>query len=222
MRFLAATPALMRKEGIANCAVRVEPILEPRRLTWLGRAQHMVAQGLCTSDVIAELVRTVRDFRCPEPLNTGLLRVVCEQVPNRNSRVILSDDVDEFGLRRVALDWHLSPIDKKTMRAVGISVGKYFARAEIGRVKIFDWVLAEDDQVPGLAQGEELGGYHHIGTTRMGFSMQDGVVDRDCRVFRMSNLYVAGSSVFRTGGHANPTLTIVQLTLRLADHLASA
>ncbi len=59
-----------------------------------------------------------------------------------------------------------------------------------------------------------------MGTTRMGVSRQDGVVDANCRVFGVDNLYIAGSSVFPTVGHAHPTLTIVQLTLRLADHLA--
>jgi choline dehydrogenase-like flavoprotein len=58
---------------------------------------------------------------------------------------------------------------------------------------------------------------HHIGTTRMA---DDGVVDPDCRVHGIENLFVAGSSVFPTGGYVNPTLTIVALALRLADHIA--
>ncbi len=69
-------------------------------------------------------------------------------------------------------------------------------------------------------KGQGVAGNHHMGTTRMGISTQDGVVDANCRVFGVGNLYIAGSSVFPTVGHANPTLTIVQLTLRLADHLA--
>jgi choline dehydrogenase-like flavoprotein len=59
-----------------------------------------------------------------------------------------------------------------------------------------------------------------MGTARMADSPAKGVVDPDCRVFGADNLYLAGSAVFPTAGHANPTLTIVQLTLRLADHLA--
>lgn len=64
-----------------------------------------------------------------------------------------------------------------------------------------------------------LGGHHHLGTTRMGESEKDGVVDADCRVFGTDNLYISGGSVFPSGGAANPTLTIVQLALRLADRL---
>ena len=61
--------------------------------------------------------------------------------------------------------------------------------------------------------------WHHMGTTRMAASPREGVVDADCRVHGTANLFVAGSSVFPTTGNANPTLTIVALALRLADHL---
>ena len=62
-------------------------------------------------------------------------------------------------------------------------------------------------------------GGHHIGTVRMGDSAATGVVDANCRVFGVNNLYVAGSAVFPTSSQANPTLTIVAMALRLADHL---
>ena len=63
------------------------------------------------------------------------------------------------------------------------------------------------------------GGNHHLGTTRMASDPKAGVVDADCRVHGVANLYIAGSSVFPTGGCANPTLTIVALALRLADYI---
>jgi choline dehydrogenase-like flavoprotein len=66
------------------------------------------------------------------------------------------------------------------------------------------------------------GGKHHMGTTRMHVDPKQGVVDPDCRVHGVGNLFIAGSSVFPTGGYANPTLTIVALAIRLADHLKSA
>jgi choline dehydrogenase-like flavoprotein len=61
--------------------------------------------------------------------------------------------------------------------------------------------------------------HHHVGTTRMHADARLGVVDADSRVHGLANLFVTGSSVFPTGGFANPTLTIVALALRLADHL---
>jgi len=67
---------------------------------------------------------------------------------------------------------------------------------------------------------QELAGHHHMGGTRMSDDPQKGVVDRDCRVHGMRNLYVGGSSVFATSGQCNPTTTIVALAARLGDHLS--
>ena len=63
-------------------------------------------------------------------------------------------------------------------------------------------------------------GFHHIGTTRMSAEPGDGVVDADCRVHDVGNLYIASSSVLRTSAEANPTFTTVCLALRLAHHVA--
>ena len=63
--------------------------------------------------------------------------------------------------------------------------------------------------------------HHFMGTTWMHDNPRNGVVDADCRVHGVPNLFIAGSSVFPTGGFANPTLTIVALALRLATHLES-
>jgi glycine/D-amino acid oxidase-like deaminating enzyme len=210
LHFLGPTLTRLRREEVANCAVWVEPYVDRR--AFRGDALDEVRRIICESTV----------YRCTPPSEAGTLRAMIEQVPNRKSRVRLSNDRDAFGLRRVVLDWHLSPIDKKTMRTVGLEVGKYFAMTNIGRVRLNDWVLARDDVVPGLLEGEQTGAFHHMGTTRMGHSPAGGVVDRDCRMFRVPNLYLAGSSIFPTVGCANPTLTIVQLTLRLADHLLAA
>ena len=82
---------------------------------------------------------------------------------------------------------------------------------------------------PGLAQArlgepdpwtsQVIGNWHHEGTTRMHANPDMGVVDTDCRVHGLDNLYVAGSSVFPASGSTSPTVTIVQLALRLADQL---
>lgn len=210
LRFIAPGDALRRRQEVANCAVWVEPYVDRRAFE--GDALDAVRRIICESSV----------YRCTPPSEAGTLRAMVEQVPNPSSRVRLSNVRDTFGLRRAVLDWRLSPIDKKTMRTVGLEIGKYFATTNIGRVRLNDWVLARDDAVPGLREGEQVGAFHHMGTTRMGHSPADGVVDRDCRMFTVPNLYLAGSSVFPTVGCANPTLTIVQLTLRLADHLLAA
>ena len=85
-------------------------------------------------------------------------------------------------------------------------------------VVILDRIDGDD---PEYWPSDVRGGSHHMGTTRMHDDPTQGVVDRNCKVHGIDNLYVIGSSVFPTSGAANPTLTIVALTLRLADHLKS-
>ena len=97
------------------------------------------------------------------------------------------------------------------------TLGTEFGRLKTGRVRAHNWLLADSD-----AWGKNLwGGNHHMGTTRMADAPRFGVVDKNCRVHEVANLYIAGSSVFPTGGYANPTLTIVALALRLANHMKS-
>ena len=219
-RIVSPSDEFMQQERIANAGFWVQPRpvrdLEPFKAP----PQEQTAEGSCANATIEDFGKTARPLRC-RPDRFGVLRVASEQVPNRNSRVKLSDQTDRFGLRRPVLDWRLLPMDKKTIHAGAMEIAKYFARNDIGRVKLLEWVLDENNPVlPGLDEGAQVAGHHHIGTTRMGKSERNGVVDSDCRVFGIGNLYVAGSGVFCTGGHANPTFTIVQLALRLSDHLA--
>jgi choline dehydrogenase-like flavoprotein len=136
----------------------------------------------------------------------------CEQAPNPESRVTLSEERDALGLRRVRLDWRLSETDKLSLNRILHALAEEFGAQGLGRVRL---TLSDDGNWPE----EVLGGYHHMGTTRMADSPEHGVVDANCRVHGVANLYIAGSSVFTTGGASNPTLTIVALALRLADHV---
>jgi choline dehydrogenase-like flavoprotein len=147
------------------------------------------------------------------PVDAISLRCTSEQMPNPNSRIRLGEDTDAFGLRKIAIDWQLTAEDKR-----GMVEGHRLFGAELGRVGFgrFRSFVPEDETVwPKDMYGDE----HNIGTTRMHREPIMGVVDENCRVHGVSNLYVAGSSVFPTGGVANPTLTIVALALRLADHI---
>jgi choline dehydrogenase-like flavoprotein len=138
-----------------------------------------------------------------------------EAAPNPDSRVTLVRERDALGMRRVKLDWRLSEIDKRSaVRAVEI-VGAELGRAGLGRLRV-DVSERESGWPDDIA-----GGWHHMGTTRMSDDPRRGVVDRNCRVYGLSNLFVAGSSVFPTAGSGTPTLTLVALALRLADHLKS-
>jgi choline dehydrogenase-like flavoprotein len=142
------------------------------------------------------------------PLESLALTTRIEPVPNPESRVSLTRDRDALGIPRVQLDWRLTRQDKesviRTLEIAGAAIGG----AGLGRLKM----LVDD----GPEWPSDLaGGWHHMGTTRMSESPREGVVDRDCRVHGMSNLFVAGSSVFPTAGSGTPTMTIVALALRL-------
>jgi choline dehydrogenase-like flavoprotein len=147
--------------------------------------------------------------------------VHAEQAPNPDSRVYLGDDTDSFGQRRLKLDWRLQEIDHASIRRTLAIMAKEFGAAGLGRFKI---ALGDQDDVwTALKSAEQnnapVGSFHHIGTTRMHDDPKQGVVDANLKMHDLANLYVSSSSVFPTSGFANPTLTIVALSCRLADHI---
>jgi choline dehydrogenase-like flavoprotein len=146
------------------------------------------------------------------PIKAAALDVLLEQVPNPTSRVTLSDEKDALGLNRLALDWQFTDVERRTYQHAIEMAALEFGRLALGRVKIKP--LPNDGWPDDL-----LGANHHIGTTRMSDDPKTGVVDRNCRVHGVNNLYIAGSSVFPTSTFANPTLTITAMSLRLADEL---
>ncbi len=142
----------------------------------------------------------------------------CEQNPNPDSRVILSTEKDELGMPRADLKWTLSPLDKKSVLKVNELLGQQLGVAGIGRVKLAPFLQdTHDDSLPASTSG----GWHQMGTTRMSETPATGVVNADCRVHGISNLFVAGSACYTTAGAVNPTLTVVAISLRLSDHLKS-
>jgi choline dehydrogenase-like flavoprotein len=153
----------------------------------------------------------IREFKQSEHITVYKLNHMAEQAPNPNSRVTLADERDALGQRRVQLNWQLSPIDILSMVRSQEIIDKELARAGLGRLKID---LEGDTPPPDLH-----GGWHHMGTTRMHLNPKKGVVNENCRVHGISNLFIAGASVFPTGGYANPVLTTIALVVRLADHI---
>jgi choline dehydrogenase-like flavoprotein len=174
----------------------------------------LAADLACTAPRLGEWIwrQAGREILCgARPLNA-----VSEEEPKFDSCITLSGSQrDAFDIPRVELHWRKSTRDIETIRKTAIEFGTLLARQDLGRVRLSDWVL-EDGPWPE----DTPGGKHHMGGTRMSTSATDGIVTPDLRLWGMDNMYVAGSSVFPAGGHANPTLTIVQLSLRLADHLA--
>lgn len=155
----------------------------------------------------------MRRFAPPDGTRAFAIRQDAEQSPNPDSRVTLISDKDPIGFNRVALDWRVSADDLLKLRRTHEVIGQALGAAGIGRVQL------------GIAEKPDLelafSAYHHMGTTRMHADPRQGVVDADCRVHSAKNLFMAGSSTFTTGGCANPTLSVVTLAIRLAEHLAA-
>lgn len=144
------------------------------------------------------------------------VRSRCEQAPNPQSRVTLGEEKDALGLPRAEVQWRLGELDRHSVKQANRILAEEIGRLGLGRMRRDPWLTTNDWDWP-----ENLwGGCHQMGTTRMSDSPKDGVVDGDCRLHGIENLYLAGSSVFATGGCTNPTLTIVALALRLAAHLS--
>jgi choline dehydrogenase-like flavoprotein len=186
----------------------------------LGERVGIVAEDL--SGVLQALKRRVssghsldREGSPVIPSRSAVLLLDLEQAPDPQSRITLAAERDALGLRRVQADWRVGELERRTALQFTTHVAAEFARLGIGRCKFEPWL--QDARVPMTQSLHET--YHYIGTTRMADTPADGVVDRNCAVFGMENLYVAGSSIFPTAGQANPTLTIVALALRLADFL---
>lgn len=136
-----------------------------------------------------------------------------EQEPNRESRILLSDDVDALGVPRLKIDWHYSPQDVHTVSAALKALADALHRTGVGHF--------EYDPAQVEAEMTRYGAYggHHIGTARMGKDPRTSVVNAQCQLHETENVYIASSAVFPTSSQANPTLTIVAMALRLADHL---
>lgn len=140
----------------------------------------------------------------------------CECVPNPESRVMLVEERDEiFGQNKIGLDWRLTDLDLEVHRRATEVLAMELGRLGFGRV--WSSLLQDGADWPAVMHH----GKHHCGTTRMSADPKTGVVDPNCRVHGVSNLYVSSSSVFPTHGFATPTLTIVALAVRLAEHLRS-
>jgi choline dehydrogenase-like flavoprotein len=148
--------------------------------------------------------------RSPQPSreyqHLGLL-VNLEQFPSLDNRVDLSSVRDRLGYPRAHLYLNWRQAEQQAVDQIAERIDLALSQAGLGNLERL------------ISAPVDLNAHHHAGTTRMGRSEQDGVVDTDCRVFGADDIYVAGASVFPTAGYANPVLTIVALAIRLADHI---
>lgn len=210
---LRLSDARQRELELLNCSLSFAavPQVADTRRQLLEQSSWQRLAGYLESD---ELGGTSWWKKLYDPWPSGLhateFTVRPEAPPLRDSRLRLGEGKDAYGNPRSHLQWKLSGDIVRTVRKTMEEIALELGRRGYGRLFL-------DDEA--LERGVLSPGYHHMGTTRMHDDPRQGVVDRHCKVHGLENLYVAGSSVFPTGGVANPTYTLVALALRLAEHL---
>lgn len=220
LRDLCPAPAFAARERCLQFGIELRPRSERR---WKPERRSPDGSRPFAADVARLLPWLTDGFDAALPgaapalpgLWHGELGVMQEMEPESESRVTLGEERDALGCRRLVLDFRLGESFRRTLGVAARAVARELGRFSIGR-------LAPAPAIEAALAGERFewqGACHHIGTTRMAADPARGVVDRDCRVHGIDNLWVAGSSVFPWGGYVNPTLTIVALALRLANHL---
>lgn len=225
------TDRMQRRLGLLNCMAHIKfdipdalGLLEARQvLRALQRGQMPIpsldALWAMTkgSAELARLVfhRLVHARRAAPSRGAVYLLIDIEQAPNPDSRITLTDSCDALGLPRARVDWRLTNLEQHTAQCFRDLLQAQWRAARLGELTLagaMDFNAAE-----GLSYARDI--YHHMGTTRMSLGSGDGVVNTDLRCHDVDNLFVASSAVFPTSGIANPTFTILALTLRLAEHL---
>ncbi|MEI5679897.1 MULTISPECIES: GMC family oxidoreductase [unclassified Mesorhizobium] len=205
--FFSPTPAAMERKQIMNFGIRLIEMPYPG-------VKRLIADLACVAPDTAEWAayQLSLNLRCAAQLYVGW-----EQAPDFSNHVALSKtETDHTGVPRIELNWKKRDMERRTILEGLKLFGETMVAKNLGRVRLADW-LAKGEDYP---TDQELAGHHHMGGTRMSEDPAKGIVDGDCKVHGMDNLYVGGSSVFATSGQCNPTTTIVCLAARLGDHLS--
>lgn len=203
-------------------AKRLVSDVPPSPLTWLRHGMNAIVDSPSTVRFLLNWLkaRTLADRKFPSVIirprtNLFSLDFHAEQVPNPDSRIGLGMGTDRFGNRQLRVDWRYCRQDVETVATSFDLLRQDLADQSIGQL-----TLAPDEtDIEAAVRRDGAYGGHHIGTARMGSSARTGVVDQNGKVFGVSNLYIAGSAVFPTSSQANPTLTIVAMSVRLAEHI---
>ncbi len=216
---LAIKASKQKEHKILNGTVSLFPLDEARSLKPrldISNNEDPRKNKLSTLEKIKKRLLTYKESTKKNIDRAYELFTRIEQAPNPTSRITLGNKKDALGVPRANLHWVLTSLEKRSIRKMYELIGRQTGIAEIGRVKLMDYLLEKNDASWPKFTGA---GMHHMGTTRMHNDPKKGVVDSNCKVHNIDNLFIAGSSCFTTAGAANPTLTLVALSLRLSDYL---
>ena len=143
------------------------------------------------------------------------ISLMMEQEPTADSRISLSHQKDIFGIPKAKINWTISPKTWVSVNKIAEFLTEEFSRLSLGKVTIYPHISLKNANWADYLTDAN----HHIGGTRMSKTPETGVVDHNLRVWGHANIYVCSTSVFPTGSHSNPTLTLMALCLRLVNHL---
>ena len=214
-KYISLSSDIRKNFGIYNAGIRFEQLGDQGSVALI---KDLMCVAPVTGKRIAKLFE--KNLVC-----AGTIRSAWEQEPLHTNRVELSlDKKDIFGIPNTMLYWKKSENDFYTIQKTMFLINNWIMNQGHGRLKLDAWITNKEqypkyDELGGIGY-HHIGGYHHMGGTRMGNNHYDGVVDKNLKIFGKDNLFICGSSVFPSSGHANPTLTIIQLSLRLAEHLS--
>lgn len=205
-------------------AKRLVSDVPPTGATWVRHGLNAVSDPFSTIRFLGHWLRdrTLAERKFPSIIirprtNLFSLDFHAEQEPIPESRIGLAESKDRFGNRQLRVDWRYSRKDVETVSRSFELLRDDLSEQGIGQLTF----AADESDFETVIRRDGAYGGHHIGTARMATTAASGVVDRDGKVFGVNNLYVAGSAVFPTSSQANPTLTIVAMAVRMADHLAN-
>ncbi|MFZ4640871.1 MAG: GMC oxidoreductase [Nodosilinea sp.] len=227
---LALAPELQEKEQLLNAAAfLIEVAAEDNPWNSFRRLKAVLRQRKLTKSACLDVLNVLRHLpfvlwgayrflvRGQPPIakvDEMLLYSLVEQNPNPESRVTLSDQKDLLGMPISKVNWQISDLEKRTVSRLAYLIDQEFERLNLPKLKLSDWLSKDEDW-----RSNFIDRAHPTGTTRMSNHPEDGVVDPNCQVHELEGLFISGSSVFPTTGHANPTLMIVAMAIRLADWL---
>jgi choline dehydrogenase-like flavoprotein len=225
LRGLSLSPDVQAREGLTNCAAYPAQVHAQNNpwaaLSRLSRGVKRTALAdvscvLASSGMIASGLynRLVHKHGLPHKSVELRFDVMAEQQLDPDSRITLSESRDPFGIPRARVDWKIGSVEVESIKRLGRLLFAEFNRVGLPGSQLAEWIEQDD---PGKATFIDMA--HPSCSTRMGNDPANSVVDANAMVHGIDGLFIAGSSVFPTGGHANPTLMILALAIRLSDHL---
>src|SRR5258706_4272252 len=213
---LAITKEQQEKHKMLNGTSSLTPLILAKKMkpmidVWDTEDPQKNAENLFSG--FGEIKKAAQSTTPETLLKSYELFTRIEQAPNPDSRITLDTEKDSLGMPRAMLHWVLTQLEKHSIRKIYELIGQQIGRTGIGRVKMMEYLRDDKDETWPEFTG---GGWHHMGTTRMGEDPKSRVVDSDCKVHGIANLHIAGSSFYVNAAASNTNLTFNVLSIRLS------